>query len=106
MNKLLEETTKSIWKEIGKDVIVKTVAIAVSELFRAKLYVWKEVELKKAKRDLDVAYREEDLAWRIERIKSKREAMGVNTEEQMTDDPLTSEHTTQDPALDTPGRDA
>ena len=106
MNRLLEETAKSVWKEIGKDVFVKTVAITVSEFLRAKLYVWKEVELKKAKRDLDVAYREEDLQWRLERIKAKREAMGVNTEAQTTDDPLTSEHTQQDPALDTHERGA
>ena len=104
MNKLLEETAKSIWKEIGKDLLVKTVVVTVGEVLRARLYVWKEVELKKAKRDLDVAYREEDLQWRIERIKAKREAMGINTEEQMTDDPPTSEHTTQGQALDTPER--
>ena len=65
MHKLLQEAGESTLKALMREIASRSVVALAVEVARAKLYVWKEVELKERLRELEVRYRREDLEWEL-----------------------------------------
>lgn len=57
---ILTESTKSFLEDLGKDLVKKAAATVVTELVRSRIDLWKQMKLKRMRRDLDVVWREED----------------------------------------------
>ena len=60
LNTILRESTKSFFDELGKDLVKKAAATVVTEILRSRIDLWKQMKLKRLRRDLDVVWREED----------------------------------------------
>lgn len=76
MNKILEQTTRSFWHQLVKAAASHSAALVLAEAVRAKLYVWKEVQLKQELREMELQHRQEDLDWE-EYVEQRRAARGA-----------------------------
>lgn len=76
MNQILEKTTQSFWRQLVKAAASHSAAIVLTEAVRARLYVWREVQLKQELREMELQHRQEDLEWEeyVEQRRAERAA--------------------------------
>lgn len=67
-----ENPVRDFLIEVSKGVIKKAVETAATELVRTNFDIWKQMKLKRKRRELDLIWREEDEA-RKERKRQERE---------------------------------
>lgn len=79
MNQILEKTTQSFWRQLVKAAASHSAAIVLTEAVRARLYVWREVQLKQELREMELQHRQEDLEWE-EYVEQRRAARAAKDE--------------------------
>lgn len=81
---ILTHSTKSFLEDLGKDLVKKAAATVVTEIVRSRIDLWKQMKLKRMRRDLDVVWREEDRLYkeRQEEQRKQREQREENASKQ------------------------
>ena len=80
MHKILEDTAADFLKDLGKELVKHTAKAIISEVVRSQIDIWKQIRLKRKRREIDLVWREEDEARkeRLERQKQEREEAAKN----------------------------
>ncbi len=73
LNTILEESAQSFWSTLGKDLVKKAAATVVTEVVRSRIDLWKQMKLKRMRRELDVVWREEDRIYKERLAENKKE---------------------------------
>ena len=75
LSTILTASTKNFLEDLGKDLVKKAAATVVTEIVRSRIDLWKQMKLKRMRRDLDVVWREEDRIYkeRQEELRKQRE---------------------------------
>lgn len=81
VTKILEKAGSDFLTELGKDIARTFVKAAVTEVVRANVDIWKQMKLKRKRRELDLVWQEEDDA-RKERKAAKKKREKERKEEE------------------------
>lgn len=107
LHTILKESTKGFWEDLGQDLFKKAVGTLVTEVVRSHVDIWKQMHLKKKRRDIDIVWREEDDAYkeRKEAEKKKRqeeeeEAKRAKEEKKKPQPPTPEDHQHTPPQRD------
>lgn len=65
MKYILEEAAKSFWKELGKDIIKRSISTTIVEATRARWQHWRDIKNKNMSRQMTLDQRQEDLDWEL-----------------------------------------
>ena len=68
---IMEQAQSKFWEELGKDLLKRAAATIVTEVVRTQVDLWKQIRLKRMRRNLDVVWREEDLLYKERREQQK-----------------------------------
>lgn len=60
VNKILAKAGEDFLTELGKDIARSFVKAVVTETVRANIDIWKQMKLKRKRRELDLVWQEED----------------------------------------------
>ena len=84
LSTILTASTKNFLEDLGKDLVKKAAATVVTEIVRSRIDLWKQMKLKRMRRDLDVVWREEDRIYkeRQEELRKQREQREENVSKQ------------------------
>lgn len=72
LNEIMKEASNKFWEDLGKDLLKKAAATLVTETVRTRIDLWKQMRLKKLRRDIDIVWREEDRVYKERREEEKR----------------------------------